>query len=118
MPRKKEDEAQRKLVANRINMALARKGITAVELSKKTGISESDISNYRHARYMPKQSNVFLLALALGVSPSWLWGMDENEHTDNELDYLWGMLSDNDRLQALDYMRYLILRGVNHEETL
>ena len=116
MPRKKEDEATRKLVAKRLNEAIARKNITAVELSRKTGISESDISNYRHARYLPKQGNVFLLALALNVNPSWLWGLSDIENSDSDAEYLWNLLSNQDRLQVLDYMRYLILRGVTDEK--
>jgi len=117
MARKKEDEETRKLVAKRINEAIARKDISAVELSKRTGISQSDISNYRHARYLPKQANVFLLALALNVNPSWLWGLTDIENSDSDVEYLWNLLSNQDRLQALDYMRYLILRGVTDEET-
>lgn len=116
MTTRKEDETTRMLFAERLNMALRRKNITITELGKRTGIHKADISNYRHGRYIPKQSNVFKLALALDVSPVWLWGMTDDPHINNELEYLWSQLHDSEREEALSYMRYLLLRSVTHEE--
>lgn len=62
--------------SNRIKEALQAKNMKAIELSKKTGISKSMISEYLHDKYTPKQNNLFLIAKALGVSPAWLMGYD------------------------------------------
>ena len=118
MARKRTDDATRQLVAERINTALKNRGITAKGLSKRTGISEADISNYRHGRYVPRQDKVFLLAMALGVSPSWLWGVSDIERTDEEteLEYLWSQLTQRSKEICLDFMRYCIVREVKGEE--
>ena len=117
MPRKKVDEATRKLVANRLNEAIANKGITAKELSKRTGISESDISNYRHARYIPNQYNVFLLSLALSCNPSWLWGLVDSAGEKESLrDYYWESMPDKLKDQTLDYMSFLLLMRVKEDD--
>lgn len=117
MARKKINDNTKMLVAKRIDIAMEAKQMSAVELSRLTGVSESDISNYRHARYLPRQDKVFLLALALGVSPAWLWGLADEMHPSNEVDYVFSMLNEEQREQVLDYARYLILKGNPNEKT-
>lgn len=46
------------------------KRVTQTELSKRTGISKSIISEYVHSRYEPKMDNLKKIAAALGVSLS------------------------------------------------
>ena len=61
----------------RLQKALAESGMTAAELSKKTGISDANISNYINGKYIAKQDKVFLIAQALHVDPGWLMTGDE-----------------------------------------
>lgn len=46
------------------------KNINQVELAKKTGISQSSLSDYLRGVYIPKQDKIHLIADALGVSPA------------------------------------------------
>lgn len=61
---------------NRLKWAMNEKGIKAVDLSKRSGISESMISCYRAGRYEATQVNLQKLAEALDVSIPWLMGYD------------------------------------------
>ena len=60
----------------RIKEALEIRGMTAAELSKKSGIGKGSISKYLNGIVMPKQSAIGAMARALGVSPAWLMGYD------------------------------------------
>ena len=46
------------------------------DLSRETGITQSSISDWLKGKYLAKQDKVDILSQALGVSPSWLMGMD------------------------------------------
>lgn len=61
----------------RLQKLLAASGMTAKELSEKTGISEANISNYINGKYVAKQDKCYLLAVALGADPGWLMTGDE-----------------------------------------
>jgi len=66
---------------NRLKSVMAEHKISQTELAKRTGISQSSISDWLNNRYEPKQDKVYLLANALNVSPAWLLGYDEpNPH--------------------------------------
>jgi transcriptional regulator, XRE family len=62
---------------NRLKNIMSERKITQSELSKRTGIRQSSISDWLNGRYEPKQDKIYLIAQALGVSPSWLLGYDE-----------------------------------------
>ena len=61
---------------NRLNKAIALRGIKPIELSEKTGIDKSKISSYMSGRYKAKQDGVYLLAQTLNVNEIWLMGYD------------------------------------------
>ena len=61
----------------RLQKALSASGMTASELSEKSGVSEANISNYINGKYIGKQNKVYLLAKALNVDPGWLMTGDE-----------------------------------------
>ena len=63
--------------------ALNASGLSQSELGRRSGISKSRISKYAQGTYVPKQDAVYLLAQALGVSPSWLWGMGDDPSLDS-----------------------------------
>lgn len=62
--------------ANRLRYAITIKDIKPIELSRKTGISKTNISCYMSGKYEAKQDGVKLLADALNVDPVWLMGYD------------------------------------------
>jgi len=66
-------------IGRRLSEAMESKQIRAYELSKITGISTSNICNYRKNKYSPKSDNISKLAKALGVSEYWLLGLEDNE---------------------------------------
>ena len=60
----------------RLDKALSLRDMKPVELSKKTGISESTISQYRSGYAKPKENKLTIIADALNVNPVWLMGLD------------------------------------------
>ncbi len=62
--------------AIRLKRALEIRGLKQIELSEKTGIGRSAISQYLSGKVTPKQDKIYLIATALKVSPGWLMGVD------------------------------------------
>lgn len=60
----------------RLTKAIALRGITKAELSRRTGIGRNSISDYTLGKYEAKQDYVYLLAQALNVDEAWLMGLD------------------------------------------
>ena len=60
----------------RFKKALDMRAMTASELSEKTGVSKSAISQYLSGAFKPRQDRTFLLAQALCVDAAWLMGYD------------------------------------------
>lgn len=60
----------------RLNEALTVRNVRPVDLAKKTGISESTISQYRSGYAEPKEEKLALIANALRVNPTWLMGLN------------------------------------------
>ena len=46
------------------------------DLARETGLSKGTISRYLSGEVEPRQDAAYKLALALGVSETWLWGYD------------------------------------------
>lgn len=61
---------------NRLLFAMQKNNIKATELSKKTGLSKAQISQYVNGVYEAKQQALYKLAVALNVSEAWLMGHD------------------------------------------
>lgn len=62
--------------AQRLEELLAQNDMTAAELSRKTGIPESAISNYRAGKYEAKQRRLEQLSKALHTTPAYLMGWE------------------------------------------
>lgn len=62
--------------SDRLKQGMIEKDIKAVDLAKRSGVSESMISNYRAGRFEAAQVNLQKLAEALNVSIAWLMGYD------------------------------------------
>lgn len=61
------------------------RGLTQSELSQRTGITQSSLSDYIKGKYRPKQDKIDLISKALGVSPAYLMGWDEEFNKDGKL---------------------------------
>lgn len=68
---------------NRLNKALSIRNMKPLELSQKTKIPKSSISQYMSGYTKPKDDRIHYIAEALNVSEAWLMGFDvpmEREH--------------------------------------
>ena len=74
--------------SNRLNIAMRVRNIKASELSSKTGIAKSSLSEYINGKYEAKQDGLYLLANALNVSEPWLMGLDVPMEKENKTDEL------------------------------
>lgn len=63
-------------IKNRLSKAMSVRGIVPKDLSEKTGIPKSSISQYMSGYAKPKQDRIYLIAKALDVSETWLLGYD------------------------------------------
>lgn len=64
------------ILIERLKSVLEERGISKAELSRRTGISNSSLSEYLSEKYEPKQDKIALIAKALNVSPAWLLGFE------------------------------------------
>lgn len=99
-----------KYFARRLREAMDRKKITASQLSKQTGISQSLISRYLSGGFKAKQNNLLLLSRALDVTPDYLMGYGDAEFEKElraEIQRLFDALSDSDKETTLRYLRAL-----------
>lgn len=62
--------------ALRLRKALNIRSMKQVELSEKTTIGKSAISQYLSGKVIPKQDKIYLMAKALNVNEAWLMGYD------------------------------------------
>lgn len=82
-------ETDKNLFRNRLEYALAIRGIKPVDLAKKAGLSEQLISQYRSGRSAPKREKLISISKALDVNPVWLMGYNvpmDVEKTTNNID--------------------------------
>ena len=77
-----------KTISERICEAMKRLDVKPVELSRRTGISKSSISQYMSGYAAPKSDRIYLIAKALNVSEAWLIGYDEPMEKTLEIDYV------------------------------
>ena len=90
---------------HRLKESITNAGITASELSKRTGISEANISNYLNGKYVPKTDKCYLMASALSVDPGWL--MTGAEPADQQDEHI--------SIQSMDQFSHL-LQYMDREE--
>ena len=64
------------LFQERLVEAMKLRGITASEISNRTGLSKPTLSYYVNGKWIAKQKSVYLIAEVLRVSPAWLMGED------------------------------------------
>lgn len=64
------------IIKNRLNEAMQKRGITATELAKLTGLNKSSVSRYLTGENIPRSLAIGKLAQALRVNPAWVLGYD------------------------------------------
>lgn len=104
---------------NRLKSIMKERKITQTELSNRTGIRQSSISDWLNDRYEPKQDKVYIIAKALNVSPAWLLGYDEPSTTQTE-----GYYVDPETAEFAEYLRtrpearllFSASRGISKED--
>lgn len=108
---------------DRLNKALAIRNITPAELSKRTGISESTISQYRSGYSKPKKERLEIIAKALSINPVWLMGFNTSMiaiplyHEDNEMGKALRLHDMNESLKIAeeDYLLIKQFKSLNEE---
>ena len=68
------EEKRNATTAERLHEALAEAGMKQIDLVRATGLDKGSVSSYLSGKYEPKQKAIGLMAKALDVSESWLWG--------------------------------------------
>lgn len=64
------------ILGQRLQQALEKQHMKAIELARKSGVSRGIISSYISGRWKAKQTNIMRMAKALNVSEAWLMGYD------------------------------------------
>jgi repressor LexA len=72
---------------SRLRTAMELRGLKQVDLTKRTGISKSTMSQYLSGKFMPKSHGIYKLALALNVNEAWLMGYDVDLKRDERTEY-------------------------------
>lgn len=103
--------------ARRLDLALQMNNMRSVDLCKKTGLSSATISQYKTGYCAPRMDRVKLIAEALNVSAGWLIGYDTPIQSDaDDAISVFGSLSAENKLKAIDYMHYLKSKEPRNEE--
>ncbi len=69
---------------NRLRQALSYMNMKPIDLSKKTGIPKSSISQYMSGHVKPNSERVYLISKELNVSEAWLMGFDVQQERESE----------------------------------
>lgn len=98
-------------VKNRIAEALNMRGIKAVELADRTGITQSQIASWKRNRWQPKQTALYKMAKVLDVSEMWLAGYDvpmerssEQKKADDLAEIIHKMRDNDKYVDIMDYV--------------
>ena len=97
-------------IAERMTEAMTKYDISINEISRRTGINVGTLSHYKNGSYEPKQTNIYLIAKALNVSPGWLMGLDlpERRHLlDSEILRMWNNLDYEQQVAVVQYIQSL-----------
>ena len=102
----------------RLKEALDSNGMTAAELSRRTGISEGGISQYLKGTIYPRQDKIIILSEALNVTPGWLCAYDDpdDQLLSMEVAAIFRILPEDLQEQALTFMHFLNREAKRREE--
>jgi transcriptional regulator with XRE-family HTH domain len=105
--------------AHRLDEAMRQRHIRAYELSRISGISKSNISNYLSGHYKPNRERTTKLANALQVNEMWIIGYDckmerfELTHDEKKDELLRAInsMSDEQIKKTLIFVREFIIKN-------
>lgn len=92
--------------STRLREVLKEKGITQTELSKRTGISKSVISEWLSDKYEPKQDKVYIVAENLSISPSWLFGVSGEKEFKSDVMSIYNQLTPPRQTKVYNFAEY------------
>lgn len=95
-------------IKNRLREALAMRDMTGAELARRCQINKGTMSRYIRGEIIPKQSTIYKISQALGVSPAWLLGFDLTPEGAPVIEIDVSALSDTNRELLLAYYKALI----------
>lgn len=100
------------LFGTRLQQAMHRRDFTAAELSRKSNISEANISRWLSGVSEPSMKNLLILAQTLNVSSDWLSGNEESEveihYGNTDLMRIYNALSLSGKDKVLEYAEMLL----------
>lgn len=69
--------------SKRLKAAMDKRGVSSTELSRRSGITRSNISLYLHGKSIPRDGNIKRIAEALNIDEYWLSGGDVSMEKEN-----------------------------------
>lgn len=99
--------------AKRLRQALDNAKMTQQELSNKSGVPKSSISQYVHGRFVPQNKYAGAMAKVLNVNPAWLIGFNV-PMSEDLIDLT--TLSEEHRKALLDYYNFLLRKEIDENE--
>ena len=99
------------LFGTRLQQAMNKRDFSAAELSRKSNISEANISRYLSGISEPSMKNLLILAQTLNVSSDWLSGNEETyeiHYGNNDLMRIYNALSLTGKDKVLEYAEMLL----------
>ncbi len=73
-----EKNSKKTLFSERLTALMSEKGLNQSSLSNLSGVNQSGISKYIRGDSAPRASELARMAMVLGVTMDYLWGMDSN----------------------------------------
>lgn len=108
------------ITAKRLQTALANANMKPQELSDKSNVSKSSISQYINGSHAPSNISSGKMSKVLGVNPLWLMGFNvemtdtisaKTAEVDAELTYKFSLLNARDKKIVLDMINSMIERS-------
>lgn len=100
-------------VIDRLKCAIETAGLSYVELEKKTGIAKSSLQRYVSGttKKIPIDA-INAIAFATNIPSTWIMGYDKDNcpNQNMEIISLLSELSDDDRREAINYIKYIASR--------
>ena len=93
-------------ISTRIKQVMKERGMTQSELSKESGISKSTLSEWLNDKYEPKQNSIYILSQTLGVSPTWLMGLDVDKENELDISEIYNQLNKPRKNKVYNYAEH------------
>ncbi len=103
------EEITKKLIGQRINEALAQKGVKQKDLAKVLGVSDNTISYFCSGARVPNTEQLISISKALEVSTDYLLGLTPNTTTDPDLKSICDYTGLNENsIEALQEVKHFV----------